>query len=118
MSELFFEWDAKKASSNAAKHGVTFEEAKSVFYDADALIITDPDHSAIEERFVMMGQSARTGVLVVAHLPLWRFLDPNYFGKTCRNQGTTTLLGENPCEKNMTSRPQRRTPISSDSRKR
>ena len=67
MSELFFEWNAKKASSNAAKHGVTFEEAKSVFYDADALIITDPDHSAIEERFVMMGQSARTGVLVVAH---------------------------------------------------
>ena len=39
MSELFFEWDAKKASINAAKHGVTFEEAKSVFYDADALII-------------------------------------------------------------------------------
>jgi uncharacterized DUF497 family protein len=67
MSELFFEWDAKKASSNAAKHGVTFEEAKSVFYDADALIINDPDHSANEERFVMMGQSASTGVLVVAH---------------------------------------------------
>ena len=55
MSELFFEWDAKKASTNAAKHGVTFEEAKSVFYDADALIINDPDHSANEERFVMMG---------------------------------------------------------------
>lgn len=39
MSELFFEWDSKKAASNVAKHGVTFEEAKSVFYDTDALII-------------------------------------------------------------------------------
>ncbi len=67
MSELLFEWDAKKAVANAAKHGVTFEEAKSVFYDEYALIIPDPDHSAIEERFVMMGQSANTGVLVVVH---------------------------------------------------
>ena len=63
----FFEWDSKKAVANAAKHGVTFDEAKSVFYDADALIIPDPDHSAIEERFVMMGQSANLGVLVVVH---------------------------------------------------
>ena len=67
MSELFFEWDSKKAASNVAKHGVTFEEAKSVFYDTEALIIPDPDHSAIEERFVMMGQSSREGVLVVVH---------------------------------------------------
>ena len=67
MAELFFEWDPKKATSNIAKHGVTFEEAKSVFYDPEALIIPDPDHSAVEERFVMMGQSSITGVLVVAH---------------------------------------------------
>jgi len=67
MSELVFEWDAKKAVSNAAKHSVTFEEAKSVFYDVNALIIPDPDHSMLEERFVMMGQSAGTGVLVVVH---------------------------------------------------
>jgi uncharacterized DUF497 family protein len=67
MRELFFEWDAKKAVSNAAKHGVTFDEAKSVFYDANALIIPDPDHSVIEKRFVMMGQSANLGVLVVVH---------------------------------------------------
>jgi uncharacterized DUF497 family protein len=49
MRDLFFEWDAKKAVSNAAKHGVTFDEAKSVFYDANALIIPDPDHSVIEK---------------------------------------------------------------------
>jgi uncharacterized DUF497 family protein len=67
MCELVFEWDAKKAVSNAAKHGVTFEEAKSIFYDVNALIIPDPDHSMLEERFVMMGQGAGTGVLVVVH---------------------------------------------------
>lgn len=55
MAELSFEWDPKKATSNIAKHGVTFEAAKSVFYDPEALIIPDPDHSAVEERFVMMG---------------------------------------------------------------
>ena len=49
MCELVFEWDAKKAVSNAAKHGVTFEEAKSIFYDVNALIIPDPDHSMLEE---------------------------------------------------------------------
>jgi uncharacterized DUF497 family protein len=63
----FFEWDSKKAVANAAKHGVTFDEAKSVFYDVNALIIPDPDHSAIEERLVMMGHSANMGVLVVVH---------------------------------------------------
>ncbi|MCX6961001.1 MAG: BrnT family toxin, partial [Verrucomicrobia bacterium] len=67
MSELFFEWDSKKAASNVVKHGVTFEEAKSVFYDMEAMIIPDPDHSAVEERFVMMGQSSMTAVLVVVH---------------------------------------------------
>jgi uncharacterized DUF497 family protein len=67
MGELSFEWDAKKAASNAAKHGVTFEEAKSVFYDGDALMIPDPDHSSSEERFVIMGQATQTGVLVVVH---------------------------------------------------
>ena len=48
MDELSFEWDPRKAASNAAKHGVTFEEAKSVFYDEDALVIPDPDHSKEE----------------------------------------------------------------------
>jgi len=45
MSELSFEWDPEKAANNVDKHGVTFEEAKSVFYDEDALVIPDPDHS-------------------------------------------------------------------------
>ena len=52
MSELQFDWNEAKALSNAKKHGVTFEEAKSVFLDDQAKLIPDPDHSDTEERFV------------------------------------------------------------------
>jgi uncharacterized DUF497 family protein len=67
MNALSFEWGPKKAQSNAAKHGITFGEAKSVFYDETALIIPDPDHSIAEERFVIMGMSSSLRVLVVVH---------------------------------------------------
>jgi uncharacterized DUF497 family protein len=67
MSNLFFEWDPKKAASNAAKHGVSFEEAKTVFYDEDALVILDPEHSLDEERFIIMGRSSKPRILVVVH---------------------------------------------------
>jgi len=67
MNPLSFEWDPKKAQNNAAKHGITFDEAKSVFYDENALIIPDPDHSIAEERFVIMGMSSSLRVLVVVH---------------------------------------------------
>lgn len=60
-----FEWDPRKAASNAAKNGVTFEEAKSVFYDEEALVIPDPDHSKEEERFIIMGRSGELRILVV-----------------------------------------------------
>ncbi|MGA2018236.1 MAG: BrnT family toxin [Opitutaceae bacterium] len=67
MNELSFEWDPKKAELNRAKHGVSFEEARTVFYDERALVIPDPDHSNVEERFVIMGMSALSRVLVVVH---------------------------------------------------
>jgi uncharacterized protein len=67
MNELSFEWDPKKAELNKAKHRVSFEEAKTVFYDERALVIPDPDHSNVEERFVIMGMSALSRVLVVVH---------------------------------------------------
>lgn len=67
MSALSFEWDPRKAASNATKHGVTFEEAKTVFDDEDALVIRDPDHSMAEERFVIMGRSSKLRMLVVIH---------------------------------------------------
>ena len=67
MSALSFEWDPAKARVNATKHGITFDEAKSVFYDEHALIIPDPAHSAAENRFVIMGMSISLRILVAVH---------------------------------------------------
>ena len=62
-----FEWDAAKAASNLKKHGVSFHEAQSVFYDDFALQFFDEAHSAAEERFLMLGMSADTRLLLVCH---------------------------------------------------
>ena len=62
-----FEWDAEKASINQKKHGVTFEEAQTVFGDYDALRIFDPGHSEDEDRFILLGMSAVLRILVVCH---------------------------------------------------
>ncbi len=62
-----FEWDAQKAASNLAKHGVTFAEAMTVFGDPLELLIADPHHSEDESRFLSMGLSATGRLLVVAY---------------------------------------------------
>lgn len=62
-----FEWDSAKALLNLQKHGVSFIEAVSVFYDDNALLISDPDHSAGEERFLLLGRSNKDNLLVVVH---------------------------------------------------
>ena len=68
MEELIFEWDPVKADLNYTKHKVTFEEAKSVFYDENAILIADPDHSSMDEdRFVILGLSSELHMLVVCH---------------------------------------------------
>ena len=67
MSELHFEWDQRKAAANEEKHGVTFEEAKSVFSDERAKLIDDPDHSEEEDRFILLGLGSSLRVLVVCH---------------------------------------------------
>jgi uncharacterized DUF497 family protein len=67
MAAILFEWDEKKNASNKKKHHVSFEEGQTVFVDENALLIHDPDHSDKEERFVMLGLSARLRVLVVCH---------------------------------------------------
>ena len=67
MFDISFEWDPAKASSNETKHGVTFEEASSVFSDSYARIIGDPDHSDYEERFIILGMSRRARMLTVCH---------------------------------------------------
>ncbi len=62
-----FIWDAKKANSNLNKHGVSFSEAKSVFYDEFAIQFFDEEHSGSEDRFIMLGVSNESRVLVVCH---------------------------------------------------
>lgn len=62
-----FEWDDNKAQSNIEKHGVTFEEATSVFEDYNSLFRDDPDHSEDEDRFLILGMSTQLRVLVVCH---------------------------------------------------
>ncbi|QLB18349.1 BrnT family toxin [Mannheimia granulomatis] len=62
-----FEWDSEKALRNQQKHGVSFLEAVSVFYDDNALLIADPDHSMGEERFLLLGRSDKENLLVVVH---------------------------------------------------
>jgi len=67
MSLIRFEWDLRKAKSNAQKHGVSFEEAQSVFFDEQALFFEDPQPLHEEERFVLLGLSASLRLLVVVH---------------------------------------------------
>ena len=67
MDLLTFEWDEKKNKANQKKHGVSFEEARSVFYDEQALAFSDPDHSKDESRFLMVGHSYRFRLLIVCH---------------------------------------------------
>lgn len=62
-----FEWDADKAERNVSRHGVSFEEARSVFFDDYARQFFDEDRSDDEERFLMLGLSSRSRVLLVVH---------------------------------------------------
>lgn len=67
MSEIRFEWDPRKAHSNEEKHGVSFEEAKSVFWDEQGLYYEDPAPEEWEERFILLGLSSVLRLLVVVH---------------------------------------------------
>lgn len=67
MSDLRFEWDEPKSRQNVRKHGVSFEEAQTVFGDDHAVRFYDPDHSDDEDRFIMLGVSFKLRILVVCH---------------------------------------------------
>jgi hypothetical protein len=67
MTVLRFEWDDRKNAQNRRKHGISFEEAQTVFFDELALLIADPDHSEREERFILLGLSSAPRTLVVRH---------------------------------------------------
>ena len=67
MGDLRFEWDEDENRENIKKHGVSFQEAQTVFLDENAMRFFDPDHSRDEDRFIMLGMSFKLRVLVVCH---------------------------------------------------
>lgn len=67
MAHIAFEWDPKKEAANVAKHGVSFSEAQTAFTDEFARLIPDPDHSDDEDRFILLGTSISSRLLVVRH---------------------------------------------------
>lgn len=67
METIRFEWDPNKNKTNKRKHRISFEEAATVFYDTEALVIEDTEHSEEEDRFLILGLSSKTNLLVVCH---------------------------------------------------
>jgi uncharacterized protein len=67
MSNIVFQWNKRKNILNKNKHGITFEEAQTVFLDDNALLIHDPDYSDDEDRFILLGMSSSLRALVVCH---------------------------------------------------
>jgi uncharacterized DUF497 family protein len=68
LGDLEFEWDDAKARSNLSKHGVSFEEAATAFLDEYAEMMSDPDHSDEEDRFILLAESVRLRLLMVVHV--------------------------------------------------
>ena len=64
---MTFEWDENKNKINITKHGIDFIEASSTFYDDEAILFDDPDHSEEEDRFLLIGMSKNTRILTVSH---------------------------------------------------
>ncbi len=67
MNKIEFEWDQQKEKANTKKHGVSFDEARTTFYDEHALQFFDPEHSENEDRFILLGNSFKLNTLVVCH---------------------------------------------------
>jgi uncharacterized protein len=68
MDEIAFDWDEQKAQTNERKHGISFEEAQTAFYDANARLAYDPDHSQDEDRYILLGMSGSFRLLMVCHV--------------------------------------------------
>ena len=67
MEKFVFEWDKRKENANVKKHGISFEEARTSFYDEHAIQFFDPDDSDEEDRFILLGLSHKLDTLVVCH---------------------------------------------------
>lgn len=85
---LKFDWDAPKSTANLRKHGVSFEEAATVFGDPLALTFADPDHSIREARSITIGQSLQDLLLVVAHIERGRTIRIISARKATRHERT------------------------------
>lgn len=93
MDTIRFEWDENKNSSNKVKHGISFEEALTVFYDEDALYIDAPSHSEEEERFIILGVSQkRKSACGLSLLQRIRNGSPHYFGTQSHQKRVRTIL--------------------------
>ena len=68
MNNIHFQWDQSKNLANIKKHKISFEEAKTVFFDENARLIPDPEHSVKEERFIILGFSIKLKLLIVVHM--------------------------------------------------
>lgn len=64
---IFFDWDENKNQKNQIKHGISFDEAKTVFWDENAILFDDVEHSEEEDRFLLLGMSNETNVCIVCH---------------------------------------------------
>ncbi len=71
MDDINFEWDENKNQINQRKHGIDFKEAKTVFYDDNAILFDDPEHSMEEERFLILGISKHENLCIVSHCCRW-----------------------------------------------
>ena len=67
MKEIQFTWDENKNQINQNKHKLSFEEAKTVFYDEEAIVFDDPEHSENEERFLIIGFTSKARLCIVSH---------------------------------------------------
>ena len=67
MDKIKFEWDEHKNEINKKKHGLSFETAQEVFYDNEAILFDDPDHSEEEERFLIIGMLKSSKICIVSH---------------------------------------------------
>jgi uncharacterized DUF497 family protein len=91
VNPLQFEWDTRKAAANFRQHEISFEEAKTVFLDEEALVIPDEEHSTEEDRFIIMGFSMQLRILVVCHCyrqsgDVIRIISARKASRTERNQ--------------------------------
>lgn len=103
MMTLHFEWDEAKAETNLKKHGVAFEEAKSVFFDDHVKLIPDPNHSINEERFVLMGYSSKLNSGRVPLLSCKRTNNTHHFSQKSNETGSKILQKVSSCATNTTS---------------